>query len=97
MGWTQTYNGHKFDPMNVGLETIDINDIAHALSLLCRFNGHIKELYSVAQHCVLMSEQVEPKYAFHALLHDAAEAYVSDVPRPFKPLIIEETLERTEL
>lgn len=66
---------------------IDIQDIAHALSLTCRFNGHTKEFYSVAQHCYLASYLCEKDIAIHVLLHDAAEAYVGDMVSPLKDAV----------
>ena len=88
MSWIQTYTGEVFNPMRPTTPTIHMEDIAHALSMICRFNGHCREFYSVAEHCVRMSELVAPEFALHALMHDAAEAYVSDVSRPIKPHII---------
>lgn len=88
MSWIQTYMGHKFDPLNIDLETIDIVDIAHSLAMKPRFNGHCEHHYSVAEHCITMARLVEPQYAIHALLHDAAEAYLPDVPAPIKPHLI---------
>jgi len=85
MAWIQTYTGKAFKPFEPTPEMIDLRDIAHALSMICRFNGHCRQFYSVAEHCVRMSEEVRPIVAIHALLHDAAEAYVSDVARPIKP------------
>lgn len=85
MSWIQTYTGEVFYPLEPSVTTINIVDIAHALAMVCRFNGHTSAFYSVAEHCVRMSEQVPPEMALHALLHDAAEAYVSDVARPIKP------------
>lgn len=82
--WMQTWLGHRFYPMAPSQSTIDHADIAHALSQLCRFAGHIDRFYSVAEHCVLMSQAVPPEHALAALLHDATEAYVVDVPRPLK-------------
>lgn len=83
-GWMQLYSGRRFYPLSPRAEDIDPADIAHALSLLCRYGGHIDRFYSVAEHCVLMSQAVPAEHALWALLHDATEAYVVDVPRPLK-------------
>jgi len=82
--WIQTYKGKKFWPLDPRPEEVNIEDIAHALSLICRFNGHCNEFYSVAQHSVLVSDIVRPPEAFVALLHDGAEAYLGDVTSPVK-------------
>lgn len=82
--WMQTYTGRKFYPMDPQAEDINPDDIAHALSLLCRYNGHVRRFYSVAEHCVLMSLAVPQEDALWALLHDATEAYVGDMIRPLK-------------
>lgn len=86
--WMQTHSGRRFYPMDPVPADVDPKDIAHALSLLCRYNGHVDRFYSVAEHCVLMSEYVEehhgPELALWALLHDATEAYVGDMIRPLK-------------
>ena len=82
--WMQTFTGRKFYPLSPQADEIDPVDIAHALSLLCRYGGHVDRFYSVAEHCVLMSHAVSPEHALWALLHDATEAYVVDVPRPLK-------------
>jgi len=85
--WMGTFTGQQFWPLDPYPSEIDIKDIAHSLSMQCRFNGHCRSFYSVAQHSVLVSEQVSEKNALWALLHDATEAYVADVPRPLKPFL----------
>jgi Predicted hydrolases of HD superfamily len=82
--WMQTYTGKAFYPLDPRPEDIDPVDIAHALSLLCRFNGHVNRFYSVAEHCVLLSTAVSDENKLWALLHDATEAYVGDMVRPLK-------------
>lgn len=82
-----TYTGRKFDVMDPPdrmADALDIRDIAHALSLLCRYGGHSSRFYSVAEHSFLMSYLVPEEDALAALLHDATEAYVVDVPRGVK-------------
>lgn len=74
------------DPMG---ENFSIVDIAHALSNLCRFGGHVKEFYSVAQHSVILSYNVDKKIQFEALMHDAAEAYIGDMVTPLKDIMEE--------
>lgn len=87
MNWIQTYTGQKFNLMEPDPETVNIEDIAHALSMQCRFNGHLVPFYSIAEHCWHMSYQVSAALAVHALMHDASEAYVCDVPRPLKDIL----------
>src|SRR5690242_720613 len=83
-GQIRTYTGRAFSPLDPNPDDIVIEDIAHALSLNCRFTGHVRWHYSVAQHSVLCSEIVPSEYALTALLHDASEAYLSDIARPIK-------------
>lgn len=80
----QQNNGKVFDILNFNEEMIDIESIANSLSKICRFNGHLEKFYSVAQHCVLMSEMVSNENRLTALLHDATEAYITDIPKPYK-------------
>ena len=77
-----TYTGKHFDPTQPEKERICIDDIAHALSLLCRGNGHVKTFFSVGQHCILcakeaMARGLPRRLALAALLHDASECYMS--------------------
>lgn len=92
MSWTLTYTGKKFTPTKkMELDDISIVDIAHALSNLCRFAGHSKIFYSVAQHSVYVSFVMEmmgldKEKCLAGLLHDATEAYLIDLPQPIKRL-----------
>lgn len=85
--WLQTYTGKQFWPIDPRPEEIESLDIAHALSQLCRYGGHTNRFYSVAEHCWLMSHAVSPENALWALLHDATEAYLCDLPRPLKRMM----------
>lgn len=82
--WITTYSGLPFWPLEPRVEDVRILDIAHALSLVCRWSGHVTKFYSVAQHSILVSENVPEKLKLAALLHDASEAYISDLSRPIK-------------
>lgn len=85
----QTYTGKKFYPLDPRVEDIDFVDIAHHLSMICRFGGASMGFYSVAEHCLLLSYEASDENALWALLHDAAEAYVGDMVRPLKMSIPE--------
>jgi uncharacterized protein len=82
--WIQTHSGRRFTPTNPHVDAIVIQDISHALSMQCRFSGHCKKFYSVAQHSVLVSYICDSQDALWGLMHDASEAYLVDVPRPLK-------------
>ena len=79
-----TWSGAHFHPWNAQLSEVHLGDIAHALSLQCRFNGHVSRFYSVAEHSVIMSRLVEPGMELAGLMHDAAEAYIGDMASPLK-------------
>jgi|TARA_Y100000310_G_scaffold20001_1_gene19499 hypothetical protein len=83
--WIETYTGLKIDPFNPDPSRICIEDIAHALSMICRFTGHCKYFYSVAQHSVLVAKRCPDEMKLTGLLHDASEAYINDISSPVKP------------
>lgn len=90
--WMQTYTGRAFWPLDPRADEVAIEDIAHALSLQCRFAGHCLWHYSVAQHSVLVARSIRAKglaleLVVWGLLHDAAEAYLVDLPRPVKGVV----------
>lgn len=82
--WIETFSGGKFHLLNPTPEEVNLEDIAHSLSQQCRFTGHTREFYSVAEHSYFVSHLVPPEQALAALLHDASEAYLSDLSRPAK-------------
>lgn len=92
MSYITTYSKKPLDPVTAEADEIKLVDIAHALSLMCRANGHFPYFYSVAQHCVnCVKEAAARGYSrrvqLGCLLHDASEAYLSDVTRPIKQLL----------
>lgn len=103
MTWIQTLSGKKFDYIEPDPSTVRLEDIAHALSYVNRFVGHSLQPYSVANHCLQCSEVARsPDAQLWALMHDATEAYIGDIPAPLKALlpnaqIIEERVEKAIL
>lgn len=84
-----TISGRKFNPLCPSAKDIDIGDIAHSLSLICRANGHFNQFFSVARHCINCAKEAEacgysPRVQLLCLLHDATEAYIGDMTRPLK-------------
>ncbi|MCR4926104.1 MAG: phosphohydrolase [Clostridiales bacterium] len=84
-----TFSGIRFNPTEPAVQNIKIEDIAHALSLICRGNGHIRAFYSVAQHSICCAVEAEKRgyskrIQLLCLLHDASEAYIGDMTRPLK-------------
>jgi len=98
--WIETYTGRSFYPLDPRVSDVHIDDIAHALSMLCRFGGHTEYFYSVAEHSVNVAECLyawynDPKLALKGLLHDGSEGYLVDMPSPIKPYVTNyKTLER---
>jgi len=87
MSWILTYTGQRFDLLAPRAELITTIDVAHALAHVCRFGGHPRHHYSVAQHSLVVASIVPPGLQLVALLHDATEAYVGDLVRPLKALL----------
>lgn len=87
-GMLRTFTGMVINVFDPKPEDICIEDIAHALSNICRFNGHSAKFYSVAEHCIRCADAIEnPRNRMAALMHDAAEAYIGDVPTPIKRML----------
>ncbi|RWN51462.1 MAG: hypothetical protein EOS04_24140 [Mesorhizobium sp.] len=85
----QTYTARQFWPLDARPDEVHIEDIAHALSLQCRYAGHCLKFYSVAEHSVMLARWLtemgeSDETALTGLLHDATEAYLVDMPRPVK-------------
>lgn len=90
-----TGSGGAFNILEPNQDDIHVEDIAQALSMQCRFNGHCLSFYSVAQHSIHVAELYEESYPpqndgiMFALMHDAPEAYIGDVVTPLKQLLTE--------
>lgn len=82
-----TFTGELFNFADPQPDQVDIRDIAHALSLTCRFSGHCPVFYSVAEHSIRVAHISLPEDKLSGLLHDAAEAYITDIPGPAKALL----------
>ena len=82
--WIQTHTDRAFWVLDPKIEDLHILDIAHGLGNMCRYNGQCRRFYSVAEHCVHLFNAAPDEFKAWALLHDASEAYICDVPRPYK-------------
>jgi len=87
-----TCSGGKFYPQDPRESDIKLDDIAHALSQLCRYGGHLKRFYSVAEHCIHICRAAPMEFKREALMHDASEAYLVDMPRPIKAMMPQYTV-----
>lgn len=85
--YIETFSGVKFDFLEPKQEQILIEDIAHSLSMQCRYTGHTSQFYSVAEHSLLVADLCPDKYKLYGLLHDATEAYLTDIASPIKPFL----------
>lgn len=86
VGQIKTVTGKLINPLELRVEDVDITDIAHGLAMACRFNGHTKAHYSVAEHSVHVASRLPKHLKLEGLLHDADEAYLVDLPKPLKVL-----------
>ena len=89
-----TFMGEKFTPLDPDINQIHIEDIAHSLSLMCRANGHIDYFFSIAQHSINCANEAKARgytarLQLACLIHDASEAYISDITRPVKLYLTE--------
>ncbi len=87
--WMRTHSGGRFYVSDVTRTKIKLEDISHGLSHICRFGGHTKFFYSVAQHSLMVADIVKAlggtvEQEMWALMHDSTEAYMGDIPTPLK-------------
>jgi uncharacterized protein len=82
--WIQTYTGKTINIFDIDPSQIEIVDIAHALSMMCRFNGHVTKFYTIAEHSIHVARLLPLHLQLQGLMHDASEAYISDLSRPIK-------------
>jgi hypothetical protein len=82
--WIQTHKGRAFDLLEPKIADVDFDEIAEALSKLCRFNGHTQTFYSVAEHSCRVADAMPAGWRAYGLLHDAHEAYIGDWSTPLK-------------
>lgn len=82
--YIETYSGKKFHFLNPDPDEIEILDIAHSLGMQCRYTGHARFFYSIAEHSLIVSELCSPEAQLWGLMHDASEAYLTDVASPIK-------------
>lgn len=96
--WIETYKGEKFFLGDPKADEVNFQDIAHAISMQCRFTGQLKRMWSVGQHCLFVAEMaaehapedVAERYGLLGLFHDFEEAYISDISTPMKRILFEQ-------
>jgi hypothetical protein len=84
-----SYTGKQIDIADIKPQDINIIDIARGLATKIRYSGQLRELITVARHSINLVEMLPEEYKREALLHDAAEVYLGDVPAPAKMLLPE--------
>ena len=87
--YIETYLGKKFHFLDPDPDDIDMEDIAHSLSMQCRYTGHSKYFYSIAEHSMIVADLCDEENALWGLLHDASEAYLTDLASPIKQFLPE--------
>lgn len=87
MSYVGTNTGKRIDLLNPDPDQFTIEDIANNLSKICRFNGQLRDWYSVAEHSIHVAELVPKEFKLQALLHDASEGYICDIPTPLKRIL----------
>lgn len=84
MNTMRMFSGQLVDPMDLKVQDVRLDDIAWALSNICRYGGHCHRNYSVAEHTLVVASILPPRKKIFGLLHDASEAYLGDIPTPLK-------------
>lgn len=87
MAYILTTSGRRLSLVSPDTASVCAEDIAHGLSQICRWSGQTRDFYTVAEHSLWVSKIVDPAHQLRALLHDATEAYLQDVPSPVKDLV----------
>lgn len=95
--YMQTVSGRRFYLLDPRPEDIVLKEAAHALSNICRFGGHTKQFYAVAQHCHLVADLVPPRLELYALLDDLEEAYTGDMIEPMQRALRQYTSAFTQI
>lgn len=87
MSWIETFSGKQIDLISPDPQQFTLEDIFHALCNIPRFGGHTSKFYSVGSHSYNVAKLVPDHLKFQAIMHDATEAFIGDMPTPFKRLM----------